>query len=466
MWNDKRPSKYVILYGLVFIVFVAILIFFGMRAQADDKRFLPIHEITTPAGLSVWLVEDRTLPIVALRFAFVGSGTALDPANKQGLARMLSNTMDEGAGDLDSSAFQKELGDNSIALTFGAGRDAFEGKLITLARHKDKAFNLLALAVNSPRFDAEPVGRMRDGNLSRIRSSMSEPDWMAARLLNDRAYEGHPYAMNSGGTLSSLPTITSEDLHKFHDENLTRDRLVVTASGDIGADDLAAAVDRIFAKLPAKGATIPTKDMTLQNTGKIYLYEEDVPQSFIEVMLPAFGHGDKDYYALQVLNYVYGGAGFGSRLMDEVREKRGLTYGIYSSVQDYHHAQMLNVSLSTKNESAGQSLDIIRAEMTRLSKDPVAAQELTDAKSYITGSMPLALTSTEAIASIMLSLRVDNLPSTYFDHYAERINAVTAKDIQRVAARVLKPGSMMTVIVGKPQNIKDSETVKELPNVR
>ncbi len=466
MRNDKRPPKYAVLAGLVFIAFTAALIFSGMRAKAQDERFLNIQEITTPGGISVWLAEEKTLPIIALRFAFMGSGSALDAENKQGLARMLSNTMDEGAGDLDSTAFQKALADHSIDLTFSAPRDAFEGKLVTLTRNKDKAFELLSMAINSPRFDAEPVARMRDGNIARIRSALTEPDWMAARLVNDRAYAGHPYAMNSGGTLSSLPTITPEDLRAFHDKNLMKDRLVVTAAGDINKADIAAAIDRIFAKLPDGTGPAQTPDMALQNTGKIYIYDQDVPQSFIEVLLPAFGHKDADFYALQILNYIYGGAGFGSRLMEEVREKRGLTYGIYSSVQDYRHTQTLGVSLSTKNESAAEALNIIKAEMVKMTGVRVSDKELSDAKSYITGSMPLALDSTESIANMMLSLRTDGLPSTYLDHYATRINAVSAADIERVAKRVLKPESMLTIIVGKPQNIETFESIKELPNVR
>lgn len=466
MWNDKRPSKYIILAGLIFIVFIAVLVFFGMRAKAQDKRFLDIQEITTPGGISVWLAEDKTLPVIALRFSFIGSGSALEPEGKQGLARMLSNTMDEGAGDLDSTSFQKALADHSIDLTFSATRDTFEGKLVTLTRNKDKAFELLSLAVNAPRFDEEPVARMREGNLARIRSALTEPDWMAARLVNDRAYAGHPYAMNSGGTLSSLPTITPEDLRAFRNKNLSKDRLVVAAAGDINKAEIMAAVDRIFARLPGKAGPAQTPDMVLQNTGKVYIYDQDVPQSFIEVVLPAFGHKDADFYALQVLNYIYGGAGFGSRLMEEVREKRGLTYGIYSSVQDYRHAQTLGVSLSTKNESAFEALDLIKTEMEKMTQTRVSDKELSDAKSYITGSMPLALDSTESIANMMLSLRIDGLTSTYLDDYAAHINAVSADDIERVAKRVLKPEAMLTIIVGKPQNIETFESIKELPNVR
>ena len=238
MFKDKSPEKWVILVFLFLLVLAALLLFFGLNARAGEK-FLNIQNVETPAGLSMWLVEDHSLPVISVQYQFEGAGAANDPATKQGLARMLSNTMDEGAGGLSSEAFQKELTDNSITLTFDATRDDFGGELKTLARNKDKAFNLLSLAINAPRFDEEPVARMRDGNLSRIKSSMSDPDWMAARLLNDKAFGSHPYAQNSGGTLSSLPTITPDDLRTFKTNNLSRDRLLIAIAGDITPEEAA-----------------------------------------------------------------------------------------------------------------------------------------------------------------------------------------------------------------------------------
>lgn len=465
MHDDKKPSKWLILSLLFALVLIAIAVFYNLRAQAADERFLPITEVATPSGISVWLVEDHTLPIIAMNFIFLDSGTALDPDNKQGLVRLLSNTMDEGAGDLDSQAFQKALSDHSIALSFGASRDGFTGSLKTLSRHKDLAFDLLQKAMVSPRFDEEPLARMKSSNLARIKSSMSEPDWMAARLINDRAFEGHPYGKNSGGTLSGLASVTAQDLRSFKDDNLTRDRLLITIAGDITPDDIKKAIDHIFAKLPAKAKSAPIADTTVQNAGSLYLYEQPIPQTMFEIVFPGFGRKDPDYYALQVLNYIFGGAGFGSRLMEETREKRGLTYGIYSAATDYRHTNTFSISTSTKNESAGEMLDIIKAEMTALSTNPVSDKDLKDAKSYITGSLPLSLSSTSNIAGIMLNLRVEGLPSNYLDHYADKINAVTAADIQKSAGRILKPEAMTTVLVGKPENIPDSIKVEKLPNV-
>lgn len=465
MFKDKRPGKWALLGALLLIVLVGLLLFFGMRAQAADQ-FLPVREIQTPGGITLWIVEDHSLPIIAMDFLFLDSGTALDPDDKQGLARLLSNTMDEGAGELDSQAFQKALSDNSITLMFNAGRDGFGGELKTLTRNSAKAFELLGLAMNAPRFDEEAVSRMRDGNLARIKSSLSEPDWMAARLLNDRAFDNHPYGKNSGGTLSSLGKITAQDLRDFKSRNLTRDRLMIAIVGDVDAKTIGPVIDNIFGKLPAKGPEKSIPDTTIANPGKVYLYEQDIPQTMVEIMLPAFDNKDKDYYAQQILNYIYGGGGFGSRLMEEVREKNGLTYGIYSSMLDLRHGDAMSVSTSTKNGSAKQVLDIIKAEMLRLQNEPVTAKELDNAKSYLIGSMPLSLSSSDQIAGMILSLRARGLPIDYLDTLASNIRAVTPEDLQRVAKRILKPEQAVTILVGKPDSIANAEIVKELPNVQ
>jgi zinc protease len=464
MHQDKKPSKYVILGILMVLVMLGILAFFALRAQAS-KPFLPISQIKTPAGFDVWLVEDKTLPIIAMQFWFDDSGSAHDNKDKQGLARLLSNTLDEGAGEMNAQDFQKALDDNSITLVFDASRDGFGGRLKTLTRTQDKAFDMLSKAISSPRFEQEAIGRMRDANIARIKDSMSDPEWIAARILNDKMFEGHPYAQNSGGTMTSLPAITADDLKKFQSSALTQDRLKIVITGNITKDAAMKAVDQIFSTLPKTSILPPIPAIELQNTAKTFLFEKDIPQSVVQIALPAFGRDDPDYYALQVLNYIFGGAGFGSRLMEEVREKRGLTYGIYSSIDTYNHIDILSISTSTKNESVGEMMAVIKDVMKNLRENPVSEQELNDAKLFLTGSMPLMLSSTDSIASTVLSLRIEDLPIDYLDGYAQKIKAVSVDDLQRVAKRILNPSAMVTVLVGKPQNVENTTPVSTIPNV-
>ena len=443
----------------------ALLVLFIAISPVAAKPFLAIQEVKSDNGITAWLVEDHTLPIISIQFSFKEAGSARDSQERQGLARLASNTMDEGAGDLDSQTFQKMLSDYSIGLSFEVGRDDFGGNLKTLTRHKEKAFNLMALALTQPRFDQEAVDRMRDANLARIKSSMTEPDWIAARLQNDIAYAGHAYALNSGGTLTSLAAIKREDLVKFVKDNLTRDRLHIGVAGDITPVELKAVLDQIFLKLPATAVTKPLTHIDVQGQGKTYLYVQEIPQSIINLVQGGIDRNDPEYYAASIMNFVLGGSGFGSRLTEEVREKRGLTYGIHSSFFDMDHAEGFSISLSTENKSAAEALTLIQQEMVRMRDTPITAQELAEAKSYIVGSLPLSFSSTDAIASNVLGLQENDRPIDFFDRYPDLIRAVTIEDVSRVSKRLLTPDKMLAVIVGKPEGITPTDTPTTLPNV-
>ncbi len=467
MRRDKKnaPLRIAALTVLSLCVIVtAVWAATSMPAPGGDK-LLDIQEVKSASGITAWLVEDHTLPVISLSFAFHGAGAALDPENKQGLSTMASNTFDEGAGDLDSQAFQKTLSDHSISLSFGASRDDFSGSLKTLKRHEDTAFNLLKLALTKPRFDADAVDRMRAANIARVRNAVGDPDWVAARLLNDSAFAGHPYARNSGGTLTTLNAITPDDLKNFAKTRLSRDKLVVSVAGDITPADLKKRLDEVFGTLPAKSDLPAIPALPVQNAGSITHFNMDIPQTIITGVQEGIDRKDPDFYAAAVMDFILGGSGFGSRLTEEVREKRGLTYGIYTSFTMMDRVKGYGVSTSTRNESAKDVLDLIDAEWKKMADTPVTDKEIADAKSYLIGSLPLSLSSTDSIAGVLLGLRLEDLPMGYLDERAAKINAVTAEDVQRVAQLLLVPGKMTYVTVGKPVGVIPTKTLETLPHV-
>ena len=450
-------------YNIALLVIIFVSLGFPVSAKEPQSKFLDIQVVTSQNNITAWLVEDHSIPVIAMTFSFRGAGAKNNPPDKQGLARLASNTMDEGAGDITSQEFQKTLRDKSISLSFSASRDNFGGNLKTLSGNKQLAFDLLKLALTKPRFDKEPVDRMRESNKSRIKSSVSNPRWLAARIQNDRIFENHPYALNSGGTLSSLDNITSDDLRSFH-KSLGKNQLVIGVAGDIKADELKIVLDDIFGSMPDV-AIKETSKSSVKNAGKTFLYKHDVPQSVIEISQSGINRKDKDYYPAHVMNFILGESGFGSRLMEEIREKRGLTYGIYSYFRQYDETDVLHVSTSTVNEKVPEMLSLIHAEWEKIRDFPVSEEEINDAKSYLIGSLPLSLTSTNSIASVLLSLQLDNLPIDYLDKRTEKIQAVQINDIQTVAKRLLDKDSMTTVIVGSPQGIENAEEITDLPNV-
>ena len=443
----------------LFLTFFLILI--ALPAQAG---LLDIQEITSPGGIKAWLVEDHNVPVISMEFTFKNAGSKQDPADKQGLARMVSNTLDEGAGNLDSQSFQKQLRDMAITLGYSASRDDLSGSLKTITANRSKAFELLRLSLTAPRFDEEPVARMRQAKQARIRSSLSDPEWIAARLLNDVAFAGDPYAQNSGGTISSLARITPEDLRTFAAANLARDNLVVAVAGDITAKELGKKLDEIFGDLPAASAVAEIPPATLQNQGSVITYQKDIPQSIIEILQPGIGRDDPDYHNAQVMNFILGASGFGSRLMEEIREKRGLTYGIYTYMQDFDQIKTLGISTSTENKNAGEMLSLIQAEWHKMLDAPVTQEELESAQNYLIGSLPLSMTSTDKIAGLLLGLQREGLSTTYLDERAAAISAARIEDIRRVAQRFLDTDSFVTVIVGKPENITAATNMDIIPN--
>ena len=456
------------------IVIVALLwIGLAMPANAQeapviepDQPFLNIQTVKTRGGLTAWLVEDHSLPIIAIEFGFKNAGAAQDPADLQGLARIMSNTLDEGAGDLDARAFQSALNDHSITLAYGTSRDDFTGTLKTLRRHKDKAFDLLRLSLTQPRFDEEAVTRMVDANQSRIRASLAKPEWIAARLMNAMAFDGHPYAQNSGGTLSSLDRITPDQLRAYHAKALARDNLVIAVTGAITVGELSGVLDSIFGNLPAKSNLKTITKSELQNQGQTWLYESDIPQTVIEIMQPGIARTDPDYQTAQIMNFILGSSGFGSRLTQIIREENGLTYGIYTGLANMDHFNGLSLSTSTQNATVQDMMTLIREQWQQLASQPVTAQELENAKNYLIGSVPLSLTSTDRVSGLMLSLQLDGLPVDYLDRREAAMRAVTIEDISALAARLLNDKAMSIIMVGKPAGITPDQTLKDVPDVQ
>ncbi|MGZ9097586.1 MAG: M16 family metallopeptidase [Micavibrio sp.] len=432
---------------------------------AAEERFLDILEVTSPGGITAWLVEDHSVPVIAVKFAFAGAGSVVDPEAKQGLVQLASNMMDEGAGDLDSQSFQKTLADHSITLHYDVGRDDYYGTLKTLTREKDKAFDLLRLSLTVPRFDDEPLQRMKDANIARIRSSLSDPDWMAARILNDVIYAGHPYARNSGGTITGLKSVTADDLRGFVKNHLARDNLRIAVTGDITRAELEVFLDKTFGALTAKSAPVTIADTTVQNAGQTALFKKDLPQTIIQMAQTGINRKDPDWHAAQTMNFILGSAGFGSRLMEEIREKRGLTYGIYTGLNVLDHVAVLSIGTSTRNDQVAEVTGLIRQEWVKMRDTPVTKKELDDAKAYLIGSMPLSLSSTDQIAGMMLSIMLDDLPITYLDDVDDKIAAITIADITRVSKRLLNPEQLVTILVGNPSGITPTRIIEDLPNV-
>lgn len=427
-----------------------------------SAKVLDIREFTTEKGIKVWLVPDTSMPVIAMSFAFE-TGVERNAPAKQGLSRLLSNTLDEGAGEINAKDFQSRLRDNAIDLSFDAGRDVFSGNFRTLVRHKDEALNLLKLAVSKPRFDAEAVERMRAANLSSIKSNLGDADWIASRLIFSRIYAGHPYALNSGGTLASMKAITAADLKAEWKRIATRDRLYIGITGALTQEEASKMVDDVFGALPEKTDEKPLEKAAMPAGGKPVFYAKDMPQTILWMAWDGLSVNDPDYYTAVVADYIYGGGGFSSRLMAEIREKRGLTYGIQSDLVNNDYADRYVVMASLQPENVAPAMEAVKSIAADMMNGDVSADELAAAKEYLVGSLPLGLSSSSRIAGTLTKLQLNRRPVTALDDYRAKIEAVTPADIRRVAARLFK-GEPVTVLVGAKPEGMDLETVTTIPN--
>jgi len=410
---------------------------------------MEIKRVKSPGGIEAWLVESHDNPLIAMRFAFRG-GAAQDPIGKDGLAYFVSGMMDEGAGDLDSLEFQDRLQSLAMRMDFDASRDVMLGNVQMLTANRDPSFELLRLAMTSPRFDADAVERVRAQIVAGLQFDENDPQEVASLAWDRLAFGNHPYGRAIKGTMDSIEAISAADLKDYVRRVFARDKLLVTVVGDIDAETLGRKLDEVFGALPLNStlARVSEASPPLGPTREIILM--DVPQSVAQFGHRAFSRKDDDFMAAYMLNYIIGGGGFSSRLMEEVREKRGLAYSVHSNLFPYQHGAVFVGNVATKNEAVAQSLDVIESELRRLAEEGPSPDELANAKSYLTGAYALRFESSSSIANQLLWIRIEDLGIDYVDKRNEMIAKVSLDDIKRVAKRLIEADRLITTIVGKP----------------
>ncbi len=419
---------------------------------APDASAIEIKEVTGSKGLKVWLVEDHTNPIITVDFAFRG-GSALDPVGKEGLANLVSSILDEGAGDIKSQAFQQKLEDLAISFSFGASLDSFSGSLRTLKKNQTVAFNLLRLALTKPRFDAEPLQRIRSQIIAGIRRQSQNPRRIARRTLFTKLFPNHPYGRPSNGTENSVNVIKIADMKIFVEQRLARNNLIISVIGDINEAELKTLLDQTFGALPEKAAPWDVAEIVPDATKRTIVVDKKIPQSIITFAQPGIKRNHPDFFPAYVMNYILGGGGFESRLYEEVREKRGLAYSAYSYLAPLNHAGLIIGGAGTANARTGETVTVLRDEWSKMKKKGVTRREMTDAKTYLTGSYPLRFSSSGRIASMMTGIQMEKLGIDYIEKRNSLIEAVTLKDVGRVAAQLHDPEKITMVVVGTPKGV-------------
>ena len=430
----------------------SLLALFALALPARAE--IEIQDITTPGGIDAWLVEEHSIPFVALELRFRG-GTTLDLPEKRGAVHLMAMLLDEGSGDLDAREYAKLRDSLATSISIDAAHDAIAISAKFLTENKDESVALLRDVIASPRFDDEAMTRVRAQIISVMQSDLKDPQELANQAYDRLIYGDHPYAFTANGTEDSVSALNKEDLIEAHERALTRDRIYVGAVGDITADELSAILDMLFEGLPESGPDLPgMADLNLP--GGIKVVEFETPQSVVRFAQPGIAREHPDFFAAYILNHILGGGGFESRLMQEVREKRGLTYGVYSwlSIPDY--SVSISGGVSSANDRVAEAISVIRDEWVKMRDNGVTEAELRDAKTYLTGAYPLRFDGNGPIAGIAVNMQIDDLPIDYIATRNDKVNAVTLEQINRVARELLDLEKLTFVVVGQPEGLENT----------
>jgi len=426
-------------------------------AWVADAQAMQIQPVTGASGVEAWLVEDHSVPVVTIRFAFAG-GAARDPVGKGGAASMVASLLDEGAGPYDSLAFHRRIDDLAGQLRFSAAQDEFDGSLRSLKQNLFDSADLLRLALAEPRFAPEDIERIRGETLAGLARQAKNPRSLSGRLWMHDAFEKHPYGSSVDGSEESVRAITRDDLAAFAGARFHRSGLLVGIVGDIDKTEAAALIDRVFGDLPKGADETEIAETKPLDDGALVVSRAAVPQSVVTFGQAGPKRDDPAWYAAYVLNEILGGGGFRGRLMKEIREKRGLAYGVSTQLVPYRHAGLIVGNVATENGRVAESIALVREEWRHMREEGPTAVELENAKTYLTGSFPLGLDSTQHIAGVLVQMQQDKLGIDYLDRRASLIGGVTLDEARSVAKKLFDPGALSFAVVGDPADVEPTRS--------
>lgn len=408
----------------------------------------PVRNIELGPNAQVWFVEDHTVPVVSFSVS-LPAGSAHDPVGRGGMASFAAAMMDEGAGEMNSAAFQQALANRAIQFYARAERDHTVITVNALSEHAGEAMRLLQLALTRPRFDADAVTRVRTAMIQSLQQEAAEPAQVANRAFMRDFFNGHPYGRAVNGDIASIGAITRDELRAFARSHWVRGGIKVAVAGDISQPALAKLLGQTFSPLPSASVPVVRNVGRLGRTG-VHVVPMNVPQPAVMFGLPGIMRDDPDFIPGYVANYILGGGGFSSRMMEELRNRRGLTYGVSTGLSSYRKASVMVGQVGTRAEAVNQTVQVVRQVMGDFARSGPTQGELDDAKTYLTGSFPMAFASNSGIAAQLGAFQRQGLDIGYVARRNSLIQAVTIEDVRRVARRLFDPARLTVIVAGTP----------------
>lgn len=422
--------------------FIALLIAaFSSFVQAGPQ----IQHWVAPTGAKVYFVASRDLPILDVQIDFVAGG-ARSPADKSGVASLTASLLDAGAGSLDEEQISGRLVDLGARLSSGSDHDKASVNLRTLsfATEKTGALALMRAVLSAPTFPEAVLAREKTRTIESLKEADTRPDAIAGKRFVAALYPGHPYG--NVATPESVAKIVRDDLVTFYQTYYTARGAVVSIIGDVSKSEAEAIAVQLTEALPAGEpvAALPPVTLPQRETLKV---AHPAAQSHIHVGLPTITRTDPDYFALLVGNYTLGGGGFVSRLMKEVREKRGYAYSVYSTFAPRVLPGPFQIGLQTKREQADDALQVVDAVLTKFLAEGPTAQELAAAKKNLIDGQALRIDSNAKLLAHLSLIGFHGLPLDYLDQFPRKVAAITRDDVRAAFRRHVKPENLVTVIV-------------------
>jgi zinc protease len=413
----------------------------GKRIQLDN-------------GMVLLLAEKHDIPMLTVNMAIKAGNTAV-AGDKPGLASITAALLTQGTTKRTANQISSEIDFIGGSLSTGGGDDFANASLRVLKKDIRTGFALLSDVIMNPVFDQREVDRKVKSTLAEIQRQKEEPNIVASEAFQKAVYGGHAYGRTGDDIAAYLPKLARQDIIDFYKARYSPNNTIIAVVGDVSEKEIVPLLNEYFrawrrndSRVPAPVAPPRIEKTVVQKIDK------NITQANIDMGHIGVSRENPDFYAISVMNYILGGGGFSSRLMDNIRDNKGLAYDVHSGFAAQKEAGAFEVSIQTKNESANEVIAETLKELKRMQTELVSEKELADAKAYLTGSFPLRMDTSSKIAGMLVSIEIYNLGLDYPQSYPGLINAVTREDIQRVAKKYLHPGEMVIVVVANQEKAK------------
>lgn len=434
-----------------------LFLFIALSCLATTANATPrIQHWQAASGAQVYFVEDHDLPMLDVAVDFA-AGSGFDDAAKPNVAGLTQGLMNLGAEGLSEDDIARKLADIGAQLGghFDADRSGLSLRTLSSAAQRDVALDILARVLQHPVFPETVLAREKTRMIAALKEAATKPESIAAKAFGKAVFGTHPYGLSP--EVADVEKIQRADLDGFYRAHYGARAAVVALMGDITRAQAEAIAVQLTGNLPAGGAGTRIAPVTTAIQSSEQHIEHPASQSHILIGAPGIARNDPDYFPLYVGNYILGGGGFVSRLMNEIREKRGMAYSVYSYFMPMQQPGAFQIGLQTKKEQADEALNLTRATLREFVDKGVTEKELKAAKDNIIGGFPLRIDSNRKILDYLSVIGFYNLPLNYLDDFTAKVDRVTTAQIHDAFKRRIHPDAMATVIVGAPEKVESKK---------